>query len=130
MEVNVPVSVGELLDKISIVEIKIKNISDSQKLEYLNKEFNLLKEKADDVKSINTQKYDEFYSSLLKTNSKLWEIEDDIRDLENLKNFDEAFVSLARSVYITNDERFDIKNRINIHFQSDVKEEKDYEKYE
>ena len=79
-----------------------------KKLEYLNKEFNLLKEKADDVKSINTQKYDEFYSSLLKTNSKLWEIEDDIRDLENLKNFDEAFVSLARSVYITNDERFEI----------------------
>ena len=64
MEVNVPVSVGELLDKLSIVEIKIKNISDSQKLEYLNKEFNLLKEKADDVKSINTEKYDEFWRGI------------------------------------------------------------------
>ena len=125
MEVNVPVSVGELLDKLSIVEIKIKNISDSQKLEYLNKEFNLLKEKADDVKSINTQKYDEFYSSLLKTNSKLWEIEDDIRDLENLKNFDEAFVSLARSVYITNDERFEIKTKINNFFGSSIVEQKE-----
>ena len=124
MEVNVPVSVGELLDKLSIVEIKIKNISDSQKLEYLNKEFNLLKEKADDVKSINTQKYDEFYSSLLKTNSKLWEIEDDIRDLENLKNFDEAFVSLARSVYITNDERFEIKTKINNFFGSSIVEQR------
>tara|TARA_X000000368_G_C22559808_1_gene505900 strand:+ start:146 stop:535 length:390 start_codon:yes stop_codon:yes gene_type:complete len=129
MEVNVPVSVGELLDKLSIVEIKIKNISDSQKLEYLNKEFNLLKEKADDVKSINTQKYDEFYSSLLKTNSKLWEIEDDIRDLENLKNFDEAFVSLARSVYITNDERFEIKTKINNFFGSSIVEQKELKKY-
>ena len=129
MEVNVPVSVGELLDKLSIVEIKIKNISDSQKLEYLNKEFNLLKEKADDVKSINTQKYDEFYSSLLKTNSKLWEIEDDIRDLENLKKFDEAFVSLARSVYITNDERFEIKTKINNFFGSSIVEQKELKKY-
>ena len=129
MEVNVPVSVGELLDKLSIVEIKIKNISDSQKLEYLNNEFNLLKEKADDVKSINTQKYDEFYSSLLKTNSKLWEIEDDIRDLENLKNFDEAFVSLARSVYITNDERFEIKTKINNFFGSSIVEQKELKKY-
>tara|TARA_Y100000996_G_scaffold403122_1_gene375773 strand:+ start:1553 stop:1942 length:390 start_codon:yes stop_codon:yes gene_type:complete len=129
MEVNVPVSVGELLDKLSIVEIKIKNISDSQKLEYLNKEFNLLKEKADDVKSINTQKYDEFYSSLLKTNSKLWEIEDDIRDLENLKNFDEAFVSLARSVYITNDERFEIKTKINNFFGSSIVEQKELKEY-
>ena len=129
MEVNVPVSVGELLDKLSIVEIKIKNISDSQKLEYLNKEFNLLKEKADDVKSINTQKYNEFYSSLLKTNSKLWEIEDDIRDLENLKNFDEAFVSLARSVYITNDERFEIKTKINNFFGSSIVEQKELKEY-
>ena len=114
MEVNVPVSVGELLDKLSIVEIKIKNISDSQKLEYLNKEFNLLKEKADDVKSINTQKYDEFYSSLLKTNSKLWEIEDDIRDLENLKNFDE---------------RFEIKTKINNYFGSSIVEQKELKEY-
>tara|TARA_B100000401_G_scaffold192512_1_gene129735 strand:- start:1180 stop:1569 length:390 start_codon:yes stop_codon:yes gene_type:complete len=129
MEVNVPVSVGELLDKLSIVEIKIKNISDSQKLEYLNKEFNLLKEKADDVKSINTEKYDEFYSSLLKTNSKLWEIEDDIRDLENLKKFDEAFVSLARSVYITNDERFEIKTKINNFFGSSIVEQKELKEY-
>ena len=129
MEVNVQVSVGELLDKLSIVEIKIKNISDSQKLEYLNKEFNLLKEKADDVKSINTQKYDEFYSSLLKTNSKLWEIEDDIRDLENLKKFDEAFVSLARSVYITNDERFEIKTKINNFFGSSIVEQKELKEY-
>ncbi len=129
MEVNVPVSVGELLDKLSIVEIKIKNISDSQKLEYLNKEFNLLKEKADDVKSINTQKYNEFYSSLLKTNSKLWEIEDDIRDLENLKKFDEAFVSLARSVYITNDERFEIKTKINNFFGSSIVEQKELKEY-
>tara|TARA_B100001996_G_C18672399_1_gene597180 strand:+ start:5625 stop:6014 length:390 start_codon:yes stop_codon:yes gene_type:complete len=129
MEVNVPVSVGELLDKLSIVEIKIKNISDSQKLEYLNKEFILLKEKAADVKSINTQKYDEFYTSLLKTNSKLWEIEDDIRELENLKNFDEAFVSLARSVYITNDERFEIKTKINNFFGSSIVEQKELKEY-
>ena len=129
MEVNVPVSVGELLDKLSIVEIKIKNISDSQKLEYLNKEFNLLKEKADDVKSINTQKNDEFYSSLLKTNSKLWEIDDDIWDLENLKNFDEAFVSLARSVYITKDERFEIKTKINNFFGSSIVEQKELKEY-
>jgi len=129
MEVNVPVSIGELLDKLSIVEIKIKNISDSKKLEYLNKEFNLLKEKADDVKSINSQKYNEFYSSLLKTNSKLWEIEDDIRDLENLKNFDDTFVSLARSVYITNDERFKIKTKINNFFGSSIVEQKELKEY-
>jgi len=129
MEVNVPVSIGELLDKLSIVEIKIKNISDSKKLKYLNKEFNLLKEKAEDVKSINSQKYDEFYSSLLKTNSKLWEIEDDIRDLENLKNFDDTFVSLARSVYITNDERFEIKTKINNFFGSSIVEQKELKEY-
>lgn len=129
MEVNVPVSIGELLDKLSIVEIKIKNISDSKKLKYLNKEFNLLKEKAEDVKSINSQKYDEFYSSLLKINSKLWEIEDDIRDLENLKNFDDTFVSLARSVYITNDERFEIKTKINNFFGSSIVEQKELKEY-
>ena len=65
----------------------------------------------------------------MKTNSKLWEIEDDIRELENLKNFDEAFVSLARSVYITNDERFEIKTKINNFFGSSIVEQKELKEY-
>ena len=129
MDINIPVSVGELLDKLSIVEIKIKNISDKQKLDYLNKEFELLTNKAAEIKKIDSGQYANFYSSLLSTNSDLWDIEDEIRELENKKSFDEDFIAAARAVYITNDERFNIKTQINTFFGSSIVEQKELKKY-
>lgn len=129
MEINIPVSVGELLDKLSIVEIKIKNISDKQKLDYLNKEFELLTNKAAEIKKIDSVQYNNFYSSLLSTNSDLWDIEDEIRELENKKSFEKDFIAAARAVYITNDERFNIKTQINTFFGSSIVEQKELKKY-
>ena len=129
MEINIPVSVGELLDKLSIVEIKIKNISDKQKLDYLNKEFELLTNKAAEIEKIDSVQYANFYSSLLSTNSELWDIEDEIRELENKKSFEKDFIAAARAVYITNDERFNIKTQINTFFGSSIVEQKELKKY-
>lgn len=129
MEISVPVSIGELLDKLSIVEIKKKKISNKDKLKHLNKEFDLLEKKAYEIKAINEEVYDSFYNSLLETNLKLWDIEDDIRELESLAKFDNDFVKLARDVYITNDKRFDIKSEINKFFGSSIIEQKELKEY-
>ena len=82
------------------------------------------------IKNFDEKADERFYEKLRDVNEKLWNIEDEIRKLEMKKSFSKKFIKLARDVYITNDERFDTKNRINIHFQSDSKEEKNYEKYE
>ena len=100
-----------------------------KKLKNITKETYYLESTAEKLK-ILMKKLERFYEKLRDVNEKLWNIEDEIRKLEMKKSFSKKFIKLARDVYITNDERFDIKNRINIHFQSDVKEEKDYEKYE
>jgi len=130
MNIDIPVSYGELLDKLSILEIKKNKISNNSKLNNINFEFNKLNELAKKLKDINQEKFENFYSQLLETNTELWEIEDNIRIFEKEKNFGEEFIQLARDVYYTNDKRFDIKSQINSFFGSDVIEEKEYIEYE
>ena len=127
---KVQVSNGELLDKLTILELKMSNISDDKKLINVKKEFNelsplakLLFEKFKDELLIK-------YKELALINSQLWKIEDDIRECEKNKNFGEKFVELARTVYFTNDKRSDVKKQINILTGSGFIEEKSYEDYE
>ena len=127
---KVEVSNGELLDKLTILELKMSNISDDKKLINVKKEFNelsplakLLFEKFKDELLIK-------YKELVLINSQLWKIEDDIRECEKNKNFGEKFVELARAVYFTNDKRSDVKKQINILTGSGFIEEKSYEDYE
>ena len=126
---TIPISPGEMLDKITILEIKSERITDPDKLSNVNKELEML------VSLWN--KYvqeDETLSGLrqqLKSiNEKLWDIEDDIRDEERNKRFGERFVELARSVYVTNDERANSKKEINLHLNSEIVEEKSYQDYQ
>ena len=117
-EIQIPISVGELLDKISILSIKSQYTDNS----YVSKELQ-------DLISIakKHQVYDDFYlAKLLQVNRKLWKIEDDLRVLEKSQDFDETFIDLARSVYITNDLRASIKKEINEKYKSSYKEVKTY----
>ena len=122
------ISVGELLDKISILEIKQKNIKDEQKIKIISKEleslnFSLKKDVdiTDEIKSL--------YEDLKKINIKLWNIEDGKRDCERNGDFGEKFIQLARSVYIENDQRAKIKNKINKISGSNISEVKSYDEY-
>ena len=127
MQIEIPISIGELVDKITILEIKNENILDKEKIKLVNVELNLLNSI---YKKISENKeLDHLKLELKEVNSKLWKIEDEIRVLESKNIFDEEFVSLARSVYITNDKRFDIKNKINKSYSSDIMEVKSYEQY-
>ena len=126
MIVKCPVSLGELVDKISILEIKNKKIKDSSKLEDIKKELELLK---NNLSSLDLENIASFLERLIEVNTVLWEIEDEIRDLERGKDFGARFVEVARAVYVTNDERFKIKKEINHHYGSDVKEVKSYKEY-
>ena len=127
MLINTPISLGELVDKISILMIKKKNISDSIKLQHVNKELEYLHKTL--KKYISEDKINEFLLKLVNINSKLWVIEDDIRECERKKSFDQTFIDLARSVYFTNDERAKVKNDINKTFGSELVEVKSYEEY-
>ena len=127
MIINTPISLGELLDKISILKIKQKNIKDEKKLVLINEELSLLESTLRN--SIDENKVLLYLSKLLLINEKLWKIEDDIRDCERKKQFDENFIKLARSVYINNDKRSEIKLEINNYFGSTLIEVKSYEKY-
>jgi hypothetical protein len=118
MKVSIPVSVGELLDKISILEIK-SMFTDN---EYVTKEL----EDLNQIKNTITQFTLEHMNGLREVNQKLWKIEDELRELEKKQDFGERFIELARSVYITNDKRADIKKRINELFNSEYKEIKIY----
>jgi len=125
--VQVPVSVGELIDKLSILQVKKTKITDEKKLEYINNEFELLYNMSCfylDIEEINLA-----YHKLVETNLKLWDVEDKLRILESNKDFQEYFIDLARKVYYTNDERFRIKNDINEITNSEIREQKSYEKY-
>ena len=127
MIISTPVSLGELVDKISILHIKNKNIKDDEKLKLIREELTLLNNTLDDhVKPNDIQ---DFLDALIEINSELWVIEDEIRDCERNKQFDEKFISLARSVYITNDKRSKIKLDINKKFGSKIVEVKSYEEY-
>ena len=127
MLINTPVSLGELLDKISILIIKEKNIVDDQKQYHFKNELDFLNKTLED--SISRSQVKEYIEKLIKINSKLWLIEDDIRDCERKKQFDQKFIDLARAIYITNDRRSEIKLEINKKFGSILVEVKSYEKY-
>jgi hypothetical protein len=127
-KILVEVSVGELLDKISILEIKKEKIKDPDKLEYINDEHQILQEQyRSNVK--NDVKLNELYQSLKIINSRLWTIEDDKRKCEKEKDFTENFIKLSRDVHILNDERAKIKLEINTHTGSKIKEIKEYFSY-
>ena len=127
MIINTPVSLGELIDKISILHIKNTNIKDNEKLLLVKEELSLLQQTLND--HVNSDQIKPFLDSLIDINSKLWVIEDDIRDCERDKNFDQKFIDLARSVYFTNDKRSKIKLEINKKFGSKIVEVKSYENY-
>jgi hypothetical protein len=118
------ISAGELLDKISILEIKSEKIKDPIKLSHIYKEKELLSKEANRLYS-----YINWVLKIKEINLKLWEIEDHIRNKERKKEFDSEFIELARSVYFTNDQRFNIKNEINNYYKSNIMEQKSYEKY-
>lgn len=128
MRIEIPVSFGELIDKLTILEIKKSKITNKEKLKKIQLEYELLNKKYQTI--LNDRKELQiFYEALLKVNNKLWEIEDKIRIFENNKEFNEEFIDLARSVYKSNDERFAIKNDINETFDSEIQEQKEYENY-
>ena len=127
-KILVEVSVGELLDKISILEIKQEKIKDSEKLKFIKNEHSILKNQLDkNVKSDN--KLNDLYQSLKEINSKLWVIEDDKRQCEKDKDFGEKFIKLSRDVHFLNDDRAKIKLEINNHTGSIIKEIKEYTSY-
>ena len=127
-KIIVEVSVGELLDKISILEIKKEKIKDAEKLKFINNEHSILKNQLDEnIKS--DEKLNNLYQSLKEINSKLWGIEDDKRQCEKEKDFGEKFIKLSRDVHFLNDERAKIKLEINNHTGSTIKEIKEYTSY-
>lgn len=126
MIVETPVSIGELVDKITILRIKSRRIKDQQKLININNELNKL------ISVFSKLEIPDIlfeFVELEDINRELWDIEDDIREKERSKQFDEEFIELARSVYITNDRRSDVKKQINLKVGSDLVEEKSYEQY-
>ena len=127
-KIIVEVSIGELLDKISILEIKKEKIKDAEKLKFINNEHSILKKQLDEnIKS--DQKLNNLYHSLKVTNAKLWVIEDDKRQCEKEKDFGEKFIKLSRDVHFLNDDRAKIKLEINNHTGSAIKEIKEYTSY-
>ena len=127
-KILVEVSIGELLDKISILDIKKDKIKDETNLEHILNEYKILKEEYDN-KVKNDDKLSKLYTSLKEINSKLWVIEDEKRLCEKNADFGDEFIKLSRDVHFLNDERAKIKLEINIHTGSKVKEIKEYTKY-
>ncbi len=128
MKISVPISVGELFDKISILEIKTKKIKDKTNLKIIKFELLELKRIIKN-KKLNKSFNKIQYQKLLKINNRLWSIEDNKRKYEVTKKFDKKFIELARKVYLLNDKRAEIKNKINIHSGSRIREVKSYKKY-
>ena len=127
-KIIVEVSIGELLDKISILEIKQEKIKDPEKLKFINNEHSILKDQlAKNVKS--DENLNNLYQSLKEINAKLWVIEDDKRQCEKDKDFGEKFIKLSRDVHFLNDDRAKIKLEINNHTGSVIKEIKEYTSY-
>lgn len=122
---KIEVSNGEIVDKLTIIEIKLDKIKDESKLINIRNEF---KELDEAIKAI-IKRDDPLYQELLAINQELWAIEDDIRECERQKNFGAKFIELARSVYFTNDRRSEVKKKINLQTDSNLIEEKSYESY-
>ena len=129
MKINTPISIGEFLDKISILWIKSQKIKNKEKNKEILKEYYSLMDVAIDHIAPNFQQWEVWVQKLIEVNIKLWVVEDNIRIKEKNKEFDEEFIRLAREVYITNDQRFAVKNEINDLTNSDFKERKSYEEY-
>ena len=127
MIINTPISLGELIDKISILVIKEKKIKDERKNNLIREELTLLRKTLNEA--ANNNSINNYLNQLIDVNSALWKIEDEIRDCEKNKKFDQKFIELARSVYITNDKRSEIKLEINNKFGSKIVEVKSYTKY-
>jgi len=127
--IEINASVGELLDKISILKIKEQKINNEKKLLNITKELGLLSSIAEKFIEKDEKSYKKFMDELFEINLQLWETEDNIRILENKKNFNDEFIQLARNVYYSNDKRFEIKSKINNFYGSEIVEEKDYEDY-
>ena len=126
--ISIPISPGELLDKLTILEIKLERIKDKEKLTNISYEYDSLKTIVQrDISQ--SPKLDTLYQELKLINGKLWDIEDDIRDCERNQDFSDTFVQLARSVYITNDKRASLKKDINTYLGSNLVEEKSYQAY-
>lgn len=129
MLVSLPVSIGEAIDKLTILQIKAERISNADKLVNINKELSILKADLDEIDGL-WEPISELMSQLKSVNEALWEIEDDIRVKEFKKEFDDEFIRLARAVYVTNDQRADVKKQINLVLGSELVEEKSYEDYQ
>lgn len=127
--IQVPVSPGEVLDKITILEIKSERISDAGKLANVRRELELLQrawqQSVDEDETVRR-----IHDELKTINETLWEIEDDIRDKERAREFDQVFIGLARSVYVTNDQRANAKKELNTYLGSEIVEEKSYQDYQ
>ena len=127
-KIIIEVSIGELFDKVSILEIKQKKIKDPEKLKFISNEHSILKNQLENnLKS--DDKLIKLYQSLKEINAKLWDIEDDKRQCEKDKDFGEKFIKLSRDVHFLNDDRAKIKLEINNHTGSSIKEIKEYTSY-
>ena len=127
-KIIIEVSIGELLDKISILEIKLQKIKNPEKLRFIKDEYSILKDQLE-KKIKSSGELNELYKSLKEINSKLWVIEDEKRLCEKEKEFDEKFIKLSREVHFLNDDRAKIKLEINNLTNSKIKEIKDYTNY-
>lgn len=125
---KISISTGELFDKFTILSIKLNKITDPEKREILTTEFKLLEKKIDNFVRGDVIKVI-FLKKLVDVNTKLWDIEDGIREMESKKDFGKEFIELARSVYKTNDKRSQIKTDINNYYSSEIEEVKQYDKY-
>ncbi|MDJ0777564.1 MAG: DUF6165 family protein [Gammaproteobacteria bacterium] len=128
-EILIPISPGELLDKITILQIKAERIDDATKVANVRVELELLTRVWDGAVEVDDE-ISALTAELKSINEALWEIEDDIRDEERNKRFGERFIELARAVYVTNDRRADAKKRVNLHLNSNIVEEKSYQDYQ
>jgi hypothetical protein len=124
MTIDIKIGIGEALDRVSILEIKLDNITDEVKLHNIKREYDYLTSVLQPIEELEGTKL--LYDSLYDVNSRLWEVEDLLRVLEKKNDFTEEFINLARSVYKLNDERAEIKKRINILYGSEFLEEKSY----
>jgi len=129
MSIHCAVSLGELIDKITILEIKKEKIKDEKKLFFIEIELGELSKTLQSINITERDKLSTLKEKLKTVNLELWEIEDKIREKEKVKSFDQEFIDLARSVYQKNDLRFEHKNEINISFNSGIREIKSYNKY-
>lgn len=125
MSLTIPVSFGELIDKITILEIKSERISNLEALRNIEKELEALKKIRNKYIDIDPR----LVSDLKMVNTEIWEVEDELRLCEKEKMFDERFVGMARSVYMFNDRRASLKKQINMRYNSEIKEEKSYSTY-